>query len=117
MKRDAERQKRLLPQIPNWNQLDAMAQKGVVQDFIGRVVAELEHEGEEPDDWEGPELIYACGLVAASWYTAALHSVNLALTPVDARSPHYPRKEFHPTLSDLQTAHHEIESLPPIGRK
>ena len=117
MNRDKDRQRALMRGIPaQVGTLDRTRQKGAAQDFVGRVLDALEAEGETPDDWEAPDLMYACGLISGGMYEAALHYTFRALTPTDERSPNQPKPAFAPDLNALRHAHHWVSSLPVLER-
>lgn len=117
MKRDKDRQKNLLKGMPaNIGTLDRTRQKGEAQDFIGRALDAFEAEDVTPDDWEAPDLMYACGLIAGGMYEAAIHYAFRALTPEDERSPHQPKPAFVPDLNALRHAHHWVSDLPVLER-
>lgn len=116
MQRDHQRQLQLRPPNLEWDKLSDADLKGYAQDFIGRALAMFEHENESPDEWEASDLLYACGLIAAGMYTAAVHYTDRALTPLDKRSERQPKAAFVPSLSELQHAHHEVSHLEVLSR-
>ncbi len=71
-----------------WSALNAAAKKEWAVKLIRKMLAAVHSEGREPDAWEASELAYAITCVSCGYFSAAATSVDLALTPLDERSPY-----------------------------
>ncbi|MES2952204.1 MAG: hypothetical protein V4858_27070 [Pseudomonadota bacterium] len=78
-----------LPRDPAWRVLGPVERKEWAVKLIHRMLSKYLDLGKEPDAWESAELAYAITCVSSGYYTAAISSVNLALAPVEERTPHF----------------------------
>ncbi len=76
-----------LPGNATFNEMFPHQRKQIAENFIESILDAISQEDREPDDWETSDLAAAIGLLASSWYNAALAVSERALTPVEERSP------------------------------